>query len=194
MIADPFPHLVIEDFLPRKALEWSLEYWPTTGWTPKFGPKCDGKYAKNTDLGVHMTAVLDMLADPFHMTLLRAKTGIDGLIADPSLEGGGLHQTEPGGYLGIHTDFNKLGTLDRRLNLLVFLNNWMPGDGGELELWNEQECVRVIEPAMNRAVLFETSERSWHGHPNPTRTLRRSIAMYYYTQGDDSPAHGTIYR
>ena len=42
------------------------------------------------------------------------------------------------GFLNIHADFNKHPTLDldRRLNVLIYLNkNWKESYGGNLELW-----------------------------------------------------------
>src|SRR6266436_1022806 len=64
---------------------------------------------------------------------------LDGLIPDPYFGGGGLHQIEAGGFLKVHADFNvhpKL-KLDRRLNMLVYLNkDWREEWGGHLELWS----------------------------------------------------------
>src|SRR5260370_24691553 len=59
-----------------------------------------------------------------------------------------------------------------------------------------------IAPVFNRAVLFETNENSFHGHPRPLRCpegqSRRSLAVYYYTaERDDgvfADEHNTIYR
>lgn len=44
--------------------------------------------------------------------------------------------------------------------------------------------VVTVEPVFNRAVIFATSDTSFHGHPEPMKlpegVYRRSIAMYYY--------------
>jgi hypothetical protein len=42
--------------------------------------------------------------------------------------------------------------------------------------------VKVV-PTLGTAVLFATSNESWHGHPDPIvgPYPRRSIALYYYT-------------
>ena len=60
-----------------------------------------------------------------------------------------------------------------------------------------------MAPRANRCVIFETSERSWHGFsrvamPEKKALLgRRSIAVYFYTKdrpaSDAAPAHGTVY-
>jgi hypothetical protein len=116
--------------------------------------------------------------------------GIDGLVVDPCLHGGGLHMTEPGGKLDIHLDFAdhpKL-PLTRRVNLILYLNeDWQDPWGGELELWDAEmrRCVVRITPGFNRLVLFEVHDRAYHGHPDaltcPADHFRRSIALYFLT-------------
>ena len=85
------------------------------------------------------------------------------MIPDPYLIGGGLHRTRVGGSLAVHADFNKHPrfTLDRRLNLLVYLNeDWTEANGGWLELWDRdmQRCVQRVLPTFNRTVIFSTSD------------------------------------
>src|SRR5688572_23077766 len=70
----------------------------------------------------------DLISADF-LGFLERLTGIEGLIPDPYLEGGGIHQIGTGGYLKIHTDFNYHShlRLHRRLNLLLYLNpGWRP--------------------------------------------------------------------
>src|SRR5205085_3553897 len=132
--------------------------------------------------------VLDELQSGPFLQLLERITGIERLIPDPYLEGGGLHLSTGGGILAPHTDFHlyrRLG-LYRRVNILVYLNPvWRPGDGGELELMHAKRPdnkVR-IDPRWGRCVIFETSDISVHGFTNPVRqgAVRRSLALYYYT-------------
>ncbi len=134
-------------------------------------------------------------------------TGIEGLIADPHFEGGGLHQIERGGHLKVHADFNRHPhtQLDRRLNVLVYLNrDWQPEYGGALELWNRDmsRSEAQILPYFNRCVVFSTTSTSFHGHPEPLNCpegrTRKSLALYYYTK--DRPAserrdeHNTLFQ
>ena len=122
------------------------------------------------------------------------------LLADPELFGGGLHLTTHGGHLGIHADFldHPSRPWRRALNLLLYLNpDWKPGDGGELELWSRdmKRCEVSIAPIHNRAVLFETSEHSFHGHPEPFRgAQRRSLALYFYVAAPRTGQTTTDYR
>jgi hypothetical protein len=133
-------------------------------------------------------------------------TGITGLIPDPSFNGGGCHQIQRGGKLGVHVDFNKLKTvnLDRRLNLLVYLNkNWKDEYGGHFELWDAEgkSSLKKVAPLFNRCVIFSTTETSYHGHPHPLTcpegSTRKSVALYYYTNGRDdgqtAKPHSTVF-
>ena len=69
-------------------------------------------------------------------------TGIkEKLIPDPYLQGGGLHELRNNGFLNIHADFNLHPTmkLDRRLNILIYLNkDWNDDFGGNLQLWDKK--------------------------------------------------------
>jgi hypothetical protein len=137
---------------------------------------------------------------------LEKVTGIDGLIHDPWIAGGGMHMTKPGGYLKIHADFNWNPELKahRRVNLLLYLNSgWQSEWGGELELWSPdmKRCVRRVAPTLGTMVVFNTSDTSFHGHPRPLACpadrSRKSIAVYYYTAKapeDCSAPHLTVYR
>src|SRR5204862_8153154 len=100
-----------------------------------------GFYYAHSTISDTVRRFLDAM-NGFEMLLwLEALTGIDGLIPDPYFGGGGLHQIEPGGFLKVHADFNvhpKL-KLDRRLNMLIYLNKeWRDEYGGHLELWDAE--------------------------------------------------------
>ena len=72
------------------------------------------------------------------MQRLCAVTGIDDLIVDPTLFGGGMHAMPSGGRFDLHTDFQQhpRTKLDNRLVLITYLNpDWREDYGGMLELW-----------------------------------------------------------
>jgi hypothetical protein len=107
--------------------------------------------------------------------------------------------------LKIHTDFNWYPRLklDRRLNLLLYLNrNWEENYGGHLELWspNMARCERKILPIANRCVIFSTTNSSYHGHPDaltcPEGWTRKSLALYYYSNGrpQDEKTYSTVFK
>jgi len=210
--ATPFPHFVLDDFLPSEVLDRVLEEFPTAG-TPAWERYDDAMQKKlgsrdEEALGPTTRMLLQALNSSAFLAFLERATGITGLIPDPWFEGGGLHQIVRGGLLKVHVDFNKhtLTRLDRRINALLYLNHdWDEAWGGHLELWdtNMKEAVRKIAPKFNRLVVFNTTDFANHGHPEPlacpdTRS-RKSIALYYYSNGRPASelkasAHTTIFR
>jgi 2OG-Fe(II) oxygenase superfamily len=188
----PFPYVVVDDLLDASALRAVAAEFGDAGdaWTywhhineRKRGLSDRGR------MGPAALAVIEALETPEFLRLLGRLTGVERLLADPHLDGGGLHESEPGGFLNVHTDFlahTRERTWAREVNLLVFLNEgWRPEDGGCLELWDAQvaRCERRIEPRFNRAVLFRTSRVSFHGVTPITCSpgaSRKSIALYYF--------------
>lgn len=209
--ARPFPHVVVDGLFDDGAVQSVLDDFPSpeaTAWARFDGPyeRKLGFHHERTAISPAIRAFLDRMNAFETLLFLEQVTGIEGLIPDPYFGGGGIHQIERGGYLGIHADFNvhpKLH-LDRRLNLLLYLNReWREEYGGHLELWNAgaTRCEKRVLPLFNRTVIFSTSDTSYHGHPHPLTApegwTRKSVSLYYYTCGrpDDerSPGHDTIF-
>lgn len=192
--AHPFPHMVVEQFLYPDAAERILQGYPAieeTTWDNSTTYKHQkGKFVKQSVQGTPIMPFFEEAASPRFLAVLSRITGIQQLEPDPELFGAGLHQTRSGGFLDVHVDFNLHPTTQhyRRLNLLAYMNKeWQESYGGYLELWDmdKRQCVKNIAPTFNRAVLFETSEISYHGHPLPMRlpqgVTRKSLSVYYYT-------------
>jgi hypothetical protein len=191
--AEPFPHLVADGLFDPAALRAVAAEFDDTGesWTywHHVNERKRGLHDR-TRMGRATLALIAALETPEFLQHLERLTGIDHLRADPHLDGGGLHETLPGGFLNMHTDFLS-HTLERswrrELNLLVFLNeDWKPEYDGALEFWdaNMESCVRRIEPTFNRCVVFRTSSASFHGVPTgvrcPEGRSRKSLALYYF--------------
>lgn len=193
--------LLIDGFVEPEKLQAVLNAWPDPD-SPHWKHH-NHKNSRKKSIGKLMQMPASIRA---FLMQLNSQQSIDDLskhfkrdlVPDPwivtrgELFGGGLHQIEKGGFLNTHVDYNKHAGVYRRLNLLLYLNDWKPGDGGELVLGDE-----VIEPIFNRCVVFETTEDSWHGHPNPwtAETPRKSLAVYYYSgEGENVPSHSTIYK
>jgi Rps23 Pro-64 3,4-dihydroxylase Tpa1-like proline 4-hydroxylase len=205
----PYPHIVIEDFLTASVAKKAMEAFPKVkdeGWI-HYVHVNEKKHGLNKLelLPNYIQGVISELNKPEFVAYLSKLTGIDNLIADDSLEGGGLHQTEKGGYLNIHADFTvhpHKRNWRRRVNLLVYLNeNWEEDYKGQLELWSRdmKECVQKISPLLNRCVIFNTDDDSFHGLPDPIACpdtmTRKSIALYYYTEEQIRPSkRATNYR
>lgn len=208
--ASPFPHLVMDDFVDTGILRrvaGEVAAMDRSGWHRTTTPR-ERKLSIEDEsaFGPVTRRLFTTLNSSLFVTFLEELTGIDGLIADPHLRGGGLHEIERGGLLGVHADFNFYKRLHvwRRLNFLIYLNNeWDEGWGGHLELWDAEgkACVKRIAPTFNRAVIFDTSSRSYHGHPHPLNCpeghSRRSLALYYYTVDypypEDQIPHSTVF-
>jgi Rps23 Pro-64 3,4-dihydroxylase Tpa1-like proline 4-hydroxylase len=207
--AKPFPHIVIDKFLPETILDSVLDefnknenwWYDKVKWTEpyqvnKFYWPHDIETANNmpNDLPT-ISALVNYLNSPVMLKYLEELTGVDNLICDELLMGGGLHKITSGGKLAIHKDYNvhPVKKMYRRLNLLIYLNkDWKTEWEGHLQLWDKDMTnVEVnVEPLFNRAVIFTISDDSLHGHPVPLNTpknvSRNSIALYYFTEVNPS--------
>lgn len=206
----PFPHIILDEVCHRYYLEYILNQFPTPD---QMRWKYDNALEKKLALDqmdqfppLIRTLIREMMEQPF-IRFLEGLTGIRGLIPDPSLNGGGIHQITQGGKLDVHADYNyhPVTKLDRRLNVLLYLNqNWDSNWKGSLELWNQTmtQCETQISPKFNRMVIFSTTDKAYHGHPDPLEcppsVTRKSIALYYYTNGrpkeEISPPHSTLFQ
>jgi hypothetical protein len=193
---DPFPNTYFDAFFNADELKKVLAEFPELGDKQdiKFENPNEVKLASRGEyrFGPQTLAFVHFLNSQPFLEFLSHLTGIPNLIPDPYFEGGGFHQIKPGGYLKIHADFNKhrLTGLDRRLNVLVYLNeNWEESYGGHFELWDKdmKTCIKKVLPLFNRMAMFSTTDFSYHGHPDPLSCppdrSRRSLALYYYTNG-----------
>lgn len=209
--AEPFPHIVLDGILkPGAAAALAAQFPPVDHKIWKHHLHLHShKFACNRfgAMPGPFQAVLGELNSKALCQYLEALTGIPDLMADDELEGGGLHQITPGGFLKIHADFNyHPGTHQhRRINLLVYLNpEWEEAWDGNLELWSSDmsRCARSIAPVLNRCVIFNTTDSAYHGHPRPLACppghTRKSLALYYYTDvrpaEETSSPHSTLYK
>ena len=200
--AQPFPHIVLDNFLPPSILNGVIDDfrnhndwgWDNSQYSQQhqvkkfFSPWNEN--GGNT-LPINTKLILNYLNSPETISMLEKLTGINGLIADPTLLGGGMHKIDSGGKLSIHADSRKHAVTGnyRRINLLVYLNkNWNSEWGGSLQLWNNDMTTMVqdIQPFFNRVVIFNTGGDTYHGHPHdlntPEGVSRISLALYYYTK------------
>lgn len=185
--AEPFPHAVIDGWWDADLLRRVLAEFPSPedqGWR-RYSNGQERKLEGPSWLwGPSTLEAFEVVNDA--ASSIGTMFGIDGLTMETV--GGGYHCIEPGGYLAVHTDFNRSPDTNRfrRLNFITYLNDDWTDDGGHLELWDETARVADIAPEFNRTVIFETSDHSWHGHSVPADRWRRSIAAYFFTE--DPPA------
>jgi hypothetical protein len=220
--AKPFPHLVIDKFLPDDVLDRVLNEFPETtlfSWQSTDGLIASAPPRPNVQIGETTYKLLLELNSPAFIAFLEQLTAIDGIMADPAFMDNQLndqlsldpldkqanHQScdrslkvphsttfppravEPPRYAQPH--------LDRKLNLLIYLNkDWKEEYGGHLELWNADmtRCEKQILPIFNRCVIFSTTEFSYHGHPEPLNCpdgeSRKLLVLSYWGCASDRPA------
>lgn len=197
--AKPFPSIVFHDFFDETFLTKVLDEFPDLSAVKKNVQKFDNHNERKLAgigeslLGDSAKQLIHFLNSEPVLQFLQELTGIkETLLPDPYLFGGGYHEIKPGGVLKIHADFNKHNrtNLDRRLNLLVYLNkDWQESYGGHFELWDKTmtHAEARILPTFNTVAIFSTTDFSYHGHPNaltcPPDRSRKSIALYYYSNG-----------
>jgi Rps23 Pro-64 3,4-dihydroxylase Tpa1-like proline 4-hydroxylase len=212
--AQPFRHIVIENFFRAEVSAQLLADFPAfergnaRNEAGELGHKSTVERIR--ELGASYAELDDLIQTPQFLSLIGKITGIPDLLYDPWYFGGGTHENREGQDLDAHVDFNRhpVERWHRRLNLIVYLNHeWDDAWGGSLELHSnpraDDDRVKLVTPLYNRAVIFETTETSWHGFsriglPDDKKNLsRRSIALYFYTK--ERPAeeladtHSTIY-
>jgi hypothetical protein len=204
--AGPFPHIAIDGIFPLRFLEavvaetdhelgedGCLAHAESCYKAAKQNKK--SAIMNESNMGIYTRILFGFLKSSTYVTFLEELTGIQKIIPDPHYRGSGLHFTSSGGNLDIHADFNKyMGyNLDRRVNSFIYLNpDWPAEYGGELELWSKdmKSCYQKIQPTLGRFVVFSSTDFSYHGHPEPMPApegrTRRSMALYYYTNGRPS--------
>jgi len=191
----PFPHIHLEDFLEPAVARELMEEFPQ----PDSHAWIQYKHQNENKMGLpkrelfpqRMGQVVDEMNSPAFLAWLSELTGIEGLVSDETLEGGGLHQSPRGGFLNVHADFtmhHHHKNWRRRINLILYLNEgWREEWGGSIELWDREmkRCEARVAPLLNHALIFSTDDHSFHGFPDrlscPQGISRKSLALYYYT-------------
>ncbi len=193
----PFDHCIIDNFFEHrvaKKLEGDFPNYNSKIWQGYDNPIEVKKICNNWNLFPKNTyQVISYLNSNEFIKILEAKIfKKKKLYTDIGLNGGGWHIHKKGGKLNTHLDYSihpKLN-LQRKLNLIVYLNsNWKENWGGSLGLWNNNsskkpgQLIKSIFPKFNRAILFDTTQNSWHGLPEPLKCpkdqYRKSLAIYY---------------
>ena len=191
----PFPHIILSDWFSKDILDDTilnvLKLKDTYNWY---------KLCTNTNdfspFGEKAVQLTNYLIGDEWLNFLQKLTGIKDLRADKSWLGAGINYEPRGAHLEPHTDFNHSSNGWRRINLLLFLSkNWKEEWGGYGELGHIEDGSFVKDvsysPDFNKAVLFETSDISYHGFDLvkcPEDESRIVITCYYYS---DSPGPHT---
>ncbi len=191
---NPYQHLHLNDFLPGDFINSVAKDFII----PRNLKKNDAMFQKTKqafnileEFPKNIKELVHYLHSREFINILERKFKLTGLVSDPLMQGGGMHQSGTGGYLKIHSDFIylKKRKLKRRINLLLYLNDtWNKNWNGALELWDQkmENNFLKIYPQINNCVMFRTDLESNHGFPEPLECpsdiFRKSLAIYYYTE------------
>lgn len=192
--AYPYEHIVIDNFLSEQTAKNLSKGFPSPDktWHKYYNP-LEVKFALD-DLEKMPKCHEEMfrvLCHPALTEIIAKICGIEDLEIDPFLVGAGLHAHPRFGRLAMHLDFEKnpISGKERRLNLILFLNNeWKPEWNGGLELWekNMSKCGNKVVPKFNTAIIFRTNDISFHGLPEPILCpegiFRQTLAFYWMSE------------
>jgi Rps23 Pro-64 3,4-dihydroxylase Tpa1-like proline 4-hydroxylase len=190
--AQPYKHIVIDNFLINSEAEKLHSKFPDY---ELFNKKYDGLNEKKAE-GSNFESFDPIFSDlrkevssPEFCQWISQITGVENTFVTQDALGSGLHQGKNGSFLDIHIDFSMhhLQNVYRRLNLLIFFNkDWKDEWNGHTELWNKDmtRCEKKVRPDYNRAVIFQTTGKSYHGYGKinpPEEITRKSFYTYFYT-------------
>jgi len=197
--AEPYNHVVIDNFfIPEIADKLSDEFPDYTNdglMSGKYDSPLENKKTLNYwDKFPPCTyRTLMSFGEESFMENIKFLIKRDDVYFDYGLNGGGWHMHGKGGNNNVHLDYNMHPKLhmQRKLNIIVYLTkDWDTSWGGGLELWSHdeknnspKERIKTIDNLFNRAVIFDTTQNSWHGLPKhidcPEGAVRKSLAVYY---------------
>ena len=199
----PYDHYIFENFFPKelaKKLSNNFLEYENGDWFFYNNPIENKKTISDWNKFPKETyETFQYLCSVEFISIIKHITGVENIYPDYGLHGGGWHIHGKGGNLNVHKDYSihpKL-SLQRKFNLIIYLSeDWDIQWGGGLELWshNSQEnkplkLEKVVDCLYNRAILFDTTQNSWHGLPNyiqcPQQKFRKSMAVYYLTDLED---------
>jgi len=191
--AEPFSHLTLTGLFNERLLELVHEEFDLfkdrrwsralTKYEDTFRSKPGASFGPATQLYFWLVNSAPIIQ------FLSAVSGIQDLIPDPMLVGGGMHETRNGGHFGIHRDFEVHTShgLANAMVLITYLNkDWEPSYQGFLELWDGQrkQGVKRVPPDFGLSLLMVHGPKSYHGYTAPLNApngrTRRSVASYYY--------------
>lgn len=197
----PFKHVVIDNFFKDDIAKTLAGQFPKYDddkiWNIYKNPLENKRLTPDWNLFPAETyRAFTYLNSPEFIKIIEDIIGVKNVLPDMGLHGGGWHVTPSGGKLNVHLDYSihpKL-KLERRANLIIYLSeDWKSEYGGQLGLWSHdyarglpKECVTKVDVKFNRAVIFDTTQNSWHGLPeeitSPKDVFRKSLNIYYLTE------------
>jgi Rps23 Pro-64 3,4-dihydroxylase Tpa1-like proline 4-hydroxylase len=202
----PIRHMVIDNFLELSFAKDIYEHFPSL---VEMGTRYRGLNENKSEdsnfekLHPGFSQLQVALSSPDFIAWLEACTGIKDFTTISDRLGYGLHQGGNNSFLDIHIDYNihPIKKVYRKLNLILFFNpEWKDEWGGHLELWDKdvKNCIQRIAPVLNRCVIFECSDVSYHGYSKisvPDAVTRKSFYHYYFIPlSQEMSFHDTVFK
>lgn len=194
----PFKHFVLDNFLNEDLAQKCLQSFPKEddpSWEKTNDKNIEIKkrstWKSEFDIPENIVDLVRILNSSLFIEKIGELFDIPKLMPDPYFTGGGLNETTKGGLLDVHIDgnYHDASGLNRRMNAIFFLNpNWKDKWGGQFGLYDSKGnvCLKEVSPIHNRLLVFDTSDISFHGLPNPLKCpkniTRKSVILYYYTK------------
>lgn len=195
--SEPFNHVTIDNFiLPEYVKKLSEEFpdYNDSRLLIRDNPLENKKSSNVWDFFPPLTYSMFNYFGRFEfLNLMRDLVDNSSLHFDYGLHGGGWHMHSCGGLNNVHLDYNVHPKLNeqRKLNVIIYLTeDWSSEWNGGLELWSHdsengqpKQMITTIENVYNRAIIFDTTQNSWHGFSKsincPKGVIRKSLAAYF---------------
>jgi len=208
--SDPFDHIIIDNFFDIELANKLSEQFPVdAGYLYSYNNKIEVKQVCNhwDRFPKETYNVFWNFCSKDFTDALSQKFNNISLCPDITLHGAGWHIHKSGGKLNIHQDYVTHPKINykRKLNLLVYLSKeWDSSWNGGLQLWSHDDknnrpknLIKTINIKFNRAVIFDTTQNSWHGLPDticcPANLSRKSLAMYYLIPTNEASRNRALF-
>lgn len=193
----PFDHITIDNFLHEDVAKCIASDFPPYSFSelrPYDNPLEHKKLLNHWDkFTPAIYKLITYLNSSEFISVVESLVDVGCLHPDNGLNGAGLFLHTKGGHLNPHLDYRihpKLG-LERRYSLLIYLTeDWDPKWGGDFVMYSGSKDSLIEEKRIgcifNRVLLFDTTQNSWHGVPEPldcpVTVTRKAIGLFYLSQ------------
>lgn len=183
-------HFLLDNVMPENLVEEMYNAFPRDG--DGFFSRKSFREQKRTS--AHLSNYNSILADCTHafqhqevIKTISEMVGVTQIEPDPLLYAGGLSMMFKNDFLNPHIDNSHDSKRERyrRLNILFYVSpDWNFENGGNLELWNEDQTIPCpLVSKANRLVVMETNKTSWHSVSKVTVDKPRCcISNYYFSK------------
>lgn len=199
--AQPFPHIIIDDWLqPKLFQEILVRYQHKLSYhqhTPalSFNTKIERRksvFDLNSDLGMCLLPIVQALISPewlIELQWLMDDASLRPLteLQTPDTQYKYIHLSEPGGYLGAHVDhcqlYDKNAKIVMRSNIHTLNCIFYVYGEGTTELYGPSgwgKPLKMVEAKPNRLLIFRHDSRAFHGG-GEVKSQRTTIYMDYYS-------------